>query len=165
MKGKGKGSITPKGYRIVNVLDSDGTVRILPEHRHVMEQHLGRRLERQEVVHHINHDRSDNRLSNLELLASHGEHIKSHHPPRRGRVLGDRWSRRWAACLVCGRSDSQHRGKGVCGRCMEAARRASQPKGVCSACDVREVRYGGTGVCRSCAMRASRARQAAVTSR
>lgn len=36
-------------------------------HRFVMEGHLGRRLLPTESVHHINGDRSDNRLKNLEL--------------------------------------------------------------------------------------------------
>ena len=40
------------------------------EHRWLMEQHLGRKLERWEHVHHINDDSSDNRIKNLEVLSN-----------------------------------------------------------------------------------------------
>lgn len=40
------------------------------EHRWIMEQHLGRKLEKWEHVHHINDDSSDNRIENLEVLSN-----------------------------------------------------------------------------------------------
>jgi HNH endonuclease len=47
------------------------------EHRLLMEQHLGRRLGRHELVHHINGDKRDNRLANLEVLSA-AEHAQHH---------------------------------------------------------------------------------------
>lgn len=56
-------SWTVRGYR--RIVTPDG--RRMDEHRYVMEQVLGRPLERFENVHHINGVRNDNRPENLEL--------------------------------------------------------------------------------------------------
>ena len=50
----------------------------LLEHRVLIEEQLGRKLEKNEVIHHINHNRSDNRLGNLMVFSNHSEHMKYH---------------------------------------------------------------------------------------
>ena len=47
------------------------------EHRWIMEYHLGRKLRKNEVVHHKNHDKLDNRLCNLEIM-TRSSHSKYH---------------------------------------------------------------------------------------
>ena len=66
-------SVKPNGYVEITRGKDKGKL----EHRVVMRDHIGRELESYEDVHHINHNRQDNRIENLQLLTI-SEHAKLH---------------------------------------------------------------------------------------
>ena len=59
-------------YKAVKI---DGIKR--DEHRVLMEQHLGRKLTRNEVVHHVNGNKRDNDIENLEVMPL-SDHSRMH---------------------------------------------------------------------------------------
>ncbi len=72
--------INKRGY-IEGRVYRNGVVRLMKKQRWILEQYLGRRLYPTEIVHHINGDRQDNRIENLEIKTN-GEHTKHHNKDR-----------------------------------------------------------------------------------
>ena len=77
--------MNPNGYYVLCIKthpnsDMNGCVM---EHRVVMEMCLGRYLKTEEIIHHLNDKKYDNRISNLKILTQ-SEHIRLHNLERGG---------------------------------------------------------------------------------
>ncbi|MEA3384967.1 MAG: HNH endonuclease [Thermodesulfobacteriota bacterium] len=51
-------------------------------HRWIMEQHLGRKLLPTETIHHVDENKLNNKIDNLQLFKNSGEHIHLKHKPQ-----------------------------------------------------------------------------------
>jgi hypothetical protein len=63
------------------------------EHRKIMEDYLGHKLKYDEVVHHIDENKSNNKIENLRLM-TRSEHTKLHTKPEAIVTLN---------CYICGK--------------------------------------------------------------
>lgn len=80
---KGGKTLNSQGYFLIYspkhpYKSKQGYVR---EHRLVMEKHLGRYLTKEEIVHHLNENKTDNRIENLQILTKK-QHDIYHTMPR-----------------------------------------------------------------------------------
>lgn len=111
---KGSGSITTNGYlRHGQELD----------HRLVMGRYLGRELETDEIVHHINRNTLDNRIENLDLMGK-GSHTSLHmlrHSVINGTKICDRCGVVKSAEMFPKRSDS-NKPRSICKACFRVDR-------------------------------------------
>lgn len=110
--------VNARGYIEGRVWVGEEQVRV-KKHRFVMERHLGRRLLAHEDVHHINGIKTDNRLSNLEVVghSAHSRITNSERTYRRGyrmslsdaerRARSDRMKRLRAALASAGSQKEQ----------------------------------------------------------
>lgn len=88
------------GYQYIRIDGKD-----IGEHILVAEKKIGRRLKEDEVVHHINGDKTDNRPENLQVMTN-SEHVKLHHPK----------TKREKPCRRCEKVRIIH-GRGLCANC------------------------------------------------
>jgi hypothetical protein len=96
------------GYNMIRV-----NGRYVYEHRHLMEQKIGRKLNRNEQVHHVNENKLDNRIENLVLLEN-SDHQKLH-----GMQWKGLWSKKFDSCIECKTTEKRHSGHGLCNCCHQ----------------------------------------------
>lgn len=83
--------ITGQGYRVVYMPESgmankNGWVLL---HRIVMAKSIGRDLRPEEVVHHIDGDKTNNNLSNLMLFPNNADHQRYHAKQKRDQKIAE----------------------------------------------------------------------------
>lgn len=107
------------------------------EHRYVMEKDIGRKLYKDEVVHHLDCNRSNNLITNLLLLPNKSQHMKLHNWIDNGMPISSdyipkspnsNYGKPKPLCLVCNKSVSEYDYKYCSVECQGiAGRRVERP--------------------------------------
>lgn len=96
---KGGRFINDAGYIMIRQPEHPfaNNIGYVREHRLIMEQHIGRYLKREEIIHHRNEVKTDNRIENLEII-NKSDHARKHNTKNR-------------KCIFC---NNKHRARGYC---------------------------------------------------
>ena len=95
----GDGTYLHKGYLRFSMAD----LKRKFVHRHIMELHLGRKLDKNERVHHINGIKTDNRIENLVVCKNNVEHLHLHKIKY--------------TCKECGKNGDSYPTSSLCRKC------------------------------------------------
>jgi HNH endonuclease len=89
----------PHGYILITHPE---TKKKVLEHRYIMEQHIGRPPQKNEAVHHINGDKKDNRIENLELMPFGSHSVLHNKGKKRSHLKGSTpWNKNTAKYTTC----------------------------------------------------------------
>jgi hypothetical protein len=113
------------GYLLVAAPDHPNADRggYVREHVLVLSQKIGRPLRRDEVAHHINEDRTDNRPENLEVMTRSAHHSLHHKGPIKPASLKNlrRMTPEWARAIwASGARDGDRAAPRKCDHCGES---------------------------------------------
>jgi len=144
------------GYRVIYMPEHPRAMKnenwngYVYEHLIVVEDNLGRPLRKDEVTHHLDEDRSNNRHENL-LVLERGQHMKLHEWLKRGaprlKDLGEKGknSGKPKSCKVCDRT-LQDKQKGYCSqKCRGLDKRKPRPDKETLAKDIAEESFLALG--------------------
>ncbi len=113
---KGGRYISRFGYVLSLVPGSKN--RYALDHRVVMEKFIGRSLRRDEVIHHISGDKTDNRIENLQII-----HPNEHSQLHADILKAGLWAIGHPCCIECKTTERKHAGHGLCRNCFMRSRR------------------------------------------
>lgn len=105
--------VVKRGKRLYRMVKVGQPAQWRYEHRNILEGQLGRRLRRDEQVHHLNGNGLDNRPENLRVV-DQGTHNRIEFTLPLGR-----WAKNFDACISCGDTARRHLGRGLCSACYQ----------------------------------------------
>lgn len=117
-----------KRYKSIRV---NGRTKLL--HRYIVEKNIKRKLDRKEIIHHIDKNIFNNDISNLQILNGQAEHNKIHKPRRKHYNRLD-FTKRF--CYICNSNKSfidnrgyhvwyNYKNNKICSNCYQKINRSN----------------------------------------